>query len=57
MHMAVHHLKAKKNYSANLCKHMRKIGVHNFYIVLFEEHQCCSKDQLLRRERYFFLAI
>ena len=33
---------------------MRKLGVHNFLIVLIENYPCSSKDQLLCRERYIF---
>jgi hypothetical protein len=52
--MALHRDRAKKNYNANIYKHMRKIGVDNFKIVLFEYCSCNSKDELLRRERYIF---
>ena len=52
--MTVHRLRAKKNNSANLYKHMRKLGVHNFMIVLIEAYPCLNKMQLLKRERYYF---
>ena len=42
------------NNSANLKKHMHKLGIHNFYVVLIEECPCLNKDQLLKRERYYF---
>ena len=32
--MSIHRNRAKKNYNTNFCKHMRKIGIHNFKIIL-----------------------
>ena len=53
MCMAVHHTEAKKNNNANLYKHMNKLGVQNFKIILIENYACASKDELLKRERYY----
>jgi hypothetical protein len=52
--MAVHRCKMRNNYNATLYQHMRKIGIHNFTIVLIEDYPCQNKMQLLRRERYYF---
>ena len=52
--MSLHRLHAKKNYNANLYKHMNKLGINKFKIVLIEYCSCNSKDELLRRERYIF---
>ena len=52
--MAVHRCNMNNNNNATLYKHMRKLGVDNFKIVLFEYCSCNSKDELLRRERYIF---
>ena len=52
--MALHRLHAKKNYTTNLYKHMNKLGINNFKIILIEYCSCNSKDELLRRERYIF---
>ena len=43
MCMAVHRTKAKKNNNANVYKHMNKLGMCNFKIIL----------KLLKRERYY----
>ena len=40
------------NNNSTLYKHMRKLGIHNFVIVLIEDYPCSNKDQLFRRERY-----
>ena len=52
-HMALHHLHAKKNYNVNLYKHMNKLGIENFKIVLIEDYSCSNKDQLLRCNNIF----
>ena len=52
--MAVHRCNMRNNYNATLYQHMRKIGIHNFTIVLIEDYPCQNKMQLLRRERYHF---
>ena len=50
--MNVHRFKMRNNNTATLYKHMRKIGLENFTIVLIECYSCSNKEQLLRRERY-----
>ena len=40
------------NNNSTLYKHMRKLGIHNFVIVLIEDYPCSNKNQLFRRERY-----
>ena len=52
--MNVHRFKMRNNNTATLYKHMRKLGVKHFTIVLIEYYSCNNKDQLLRRERYIF---
>ena len=43
--MNVHRYNMNNNKNATLYKHMRKLGVHNFSIVLIENYPCSSKDQ------------
>ena len=50
--MSIHRSHAQRNHNTNICKHMRKIGIEHFKIVLIEEHSCTNKDQLLHHERY-----
>ena len=50
--MAVHRCKMNNYNNATLYKHMRKLGIEHFTIVLIEEYSCNNKEQLLRRERY-----
>ena len=49
--MAVHRCHMDNN-NATLYQHMRKLGAHNFVIVLIEDYPCSNKNQLFRRERY-----
>ena len=53
-HMAVHRCNMRNNNSTNLYNHLRKLGIHNFIVVLIEAYPCQKKMQLLRCERCYF---
>ena len=52
--MNVHRCNTRNNKNATLYKHMHKLGIRNFYIVLIENYSCSNKDQLLWHEWYIF---
>ena len=50
MRMIYHRKRAKKNNNANLYKHMVKIGIYCFKIILIRNVSCNNKEELLREE-------
>ena len=51
--MGVHVLQCDKGSSLPLYDVMKQVGVKNFKIVLIEEYNCNTKDQLKQREQHW----